>query len=387
MLSFYLVVIFICIMCMIFLALDVGNNTVLNKQQVHNFRSAFGFVVLGAICEAIGYVFNTYGCRPVWIHAVITCTEYIISPHLPLLLAKSCGIKRSMVPMSILMGVHSLLEIVCLPFNLILSIDENGFITRGPYHWIYIAFCGIVAVYIILVFIYLGKSRNAHNSASVFIIALIMATGPVANAVYDKLQTGYISICITAVLLYMYIQGYLRSQMLTAIGSEKEIANHDSLTGVSSRISFETKVLELDNLIKANPEGLKIAVCECDLNNLKLINDSFGHEAGDIYIKKCCKSICDMFKHSPVYRVGGDEFVVILQAEDLSRYEEIKFVVQNFSMIEAAKIGDFHDRISFASGFANFVPELDKSFADLLKRADMEMYDNKKQIKKLLLEN
>lgn len=387
MIKFYIVVIIICILCMIFLALDVGKNTVLNKQQINGFRAAFAFVVFGAICEALGIVFDTYGCSLPWIHAVITCIEFIISPHLPLLLAKACGLKKSIIPMSGLMGIHSVLEVVMLPFGLIITVDEQGRVLQGPLYWIYILACAIVGIYIILAFIYLGKKMGAHNSSSMFIITIILATGQIVNGLDGSIPTGYFSICITAVLFYMYIQDYLRSKMLNAIDSEQDIANHDSLTGVSSRISFERKAKELDKIIEAAPDNLNITICECDLNNLKIINDSFGHEIGDMYIKNCCRSICDMFNHSPVYRIGGDEFVILVQAEDLSNFEEIRATVQMFAMTEAAKSGDLYERRSFAAGFATYNPMLDRTFADLLKRADMEMYDNKKQIKKLLLEN
>ena len=60
-----------------------------------------------------------------------------------------------------------------------------------------------------------------------------------------------------------------------------------------------------------------------DLNNLKMINDKFGHEAGDSYIVKNCKMICTTFKHSPIVRIGGDEFVAILTGKDLLNAEKL----------------------------------------------------------------
>jgi GGDEF domain-containing protein len=52
-----------------------------------------------------------------------------------------------------------------------------------------------------------------------------------------------------------------------------------------------------------------------DLNDLKHINDRYGHERGDEYIVNCCRLICQVFKHSPVFRIGGDEFVALLRGE------------------------------------------------------------------------
>lgn len=61
---------------------------------------------------------------------------------------------------------------------------------------------------------------------------------------------------------------------------------------------------------------MEFAIAVFDLNNLKDINDRLGHEVGDQYIKNACRVICDSFKHSPVFRVGGDEFAVFLENTD-----------------------------------------------------------------------
>jgi len=61
-------------------------------------------------------------------------------------------------------------------------------------------------------------------------------------------------------------------------------------------------------------EAPEFGVIGCDVNGLKKINDTLGHKAGDEYICAACKMLCEYFKHSPVFRIGGDEFVVILTA-------------------------------------------------------------------------
>ena len=167
------------------------------------------------------------------------------------------------------------------------------------------------------------------------------------------------------------------------INLEKNISNHDALTKVMSRVSFDNKVTEIDKIIKESPADIKFAVCECDLNNLKTINDSFGHNTGDTYIINCCKTICNFFKHSPVYRIGGDEFVAILQTDDYDNLEQIKEEVLEFGLSEMKKQISVSERKSFASGFGVYNPQHDKSFADVIKRADIEMYENKRMLKNL----
>lgn len=171
--------------------------------------------------------------------------------------------------------------------------------------------------------------------------------------------------------------------MLETIDIEQEISNHDSLTKVLSRNSYENKVREIDRIINKDKDVLQFAVCECDLNNLKIINDTFGHDSGDIYIQNCCKTICNYFKHSPVYRIGGDEFVIILQNEDFEHIKAIKTIVTENAISEIRKTCSLIEKNSFATGFAIFDKSTDLSFSSVLKRADIEMYNQKRMLKSL----
>ena len=83
--------------------------------------------------------------------------------------------------------------------------------------------------------------------------------------------------------------------------------------------SIETDVSSLPD---ANRIIARI-VAVCDVNSLKAVNDTLGHKAGDEIIRRACSLICNTFKHSPVYRIGGDEFAVILSGRDYERRQEL----------------------------------------------------------------
>ena len=95
----------------------------------------------------------------------------------------------------------------------------------------------------------------------------------------------------------------------------KTIALTDPLTGVKSKHAFLLNQKQIDASIHEGTAG-EFAVVVCDVNGLKVINDTLGHKAGDEYIQKASRMICDIFQHSPVYRTGGDEFVVVLHGRD-----------------------------------------------------------------------
>ena len=121
----------------------------------------------------------------------------------------------------------------------------------------------------------------------------------------------------------------------------------------------------------------------CDINDLKKENDTYGHDVGDIYIKNCCKIICNVFTHSPVYRIGGDEFVVVLTGSDYRNREmllsQMKGMVAAAMKIDSSENG----KASFAAGMAVYDPEKFDSVGAIVREADRQMYRNKETMKKL----
>ena len=156
----------------------------------------------------------------------------------------------------------------------------------------------------------------------------------------------------------------------------ERLANRDPLTGVKNITAYTVAVSELSGQLKASGT-LRFAAVMCDVNNLKLVNDTNGHDTGDIYIRNCCHIICDVFKRSPVYRIGGDEFVAILtDADYVHRDALMQDLGERISLAESFSAFS-EGRASFAYGIAEFDPAADYSVADVVKRADAEMYRNK----------
>ena len=159
------------------------------------------------------------------------------------------------------------------------------------------------------------------------------------------------------------------------LGIVKERVNRDALTGVKSKHAYVDAEAGLDREIregKAEP----FAVALCDVNDLKKTNDNFGHKAGDQLLKDACAIICDTFKHSPVYRIGGDEFAAILRGQD---YETRNGLLARFQ--ERNRRALDRGGIVVACGMSEFRPGEDGAMAAVFERADAEMYRNKTELK------
>ena len=164
---------------------------------------------------------------------------------------------------------------------------------------------------------------------------------------------------------------------------EKELrfsANRDSLTGLRNTTAYKRWVEEFDKDIEK--KTAKFGIVVFDLNQLKQTNDNYGHDIGDKLIATAAKVISDVFKRSPVFRIGGDEFLAILRHRDLEDCEKL-FVQLDLECAKARIEEKEEIPISIARGFAVFDLDKDLSFNDVFKRADYAMYENKRKNKKV----
>lgn len=149
----------------------------------------------------------------------------------------------------------------------------------------------------------------------------------------------------------------------------------DPMTGVKSKHAFLQSEKQY-NLAIEEKTAHPFAVAVCDVNGLKVINDTLGHKAGDEYIIKACRMICDIFQHSPVYRTGGDEFVVILTGRDYLIRKELVLALHDRSVENIST----HD-VVISGGLSDYKPGEDISFHDVFERADALMYEEKTLLK------
>ena len=173
--------------------------------------------------------------------------------------------------------------------------------------------------------------------------------------------------------LITHLKGYIRNL--------NDLAYGDALTAVRNLGAFN---LFLQDLKKDAEEGTELpsfAVCFFDCNDLKQINDQYGHDKGDLYLKSACATICQVFSHSPVFRIGGDEFAAILRNREYKRRDELiaQFDQCCFDLCAIGK--EPWEKIRVARGMAVYDPKKDKSVEDVVHRADSLMYENKREQK------
>ena len=225
---------------------------------------------------------------------------------------------------------------------------------------------------------YCRDSRDSRNSLHHGFEALQLRNHDEIGDLYDSMKQ------MESDMNDYYTNLYAAKQEIIATREEadrmNELANADALTGVRNKRSYDLETQKLEEQRKK--KDIEFAIAIIDLNYLKQINDRYGHEMGDLAIRKICDIICDIFEHSPVFRYGGDEFVVILKDRDLLHADELRkrFLDQLETLSENTSLKPW-EKVSAAIGIARFVPGRDRTVEDTFRHADEEMYRMKKEMK------
>ncbi len=271
--------------------------------------------------------------------------------------------------------------------------DHDGVYHPGPARYVtlivQITLLFLTSVYVLFVY---SKSGNQVKCRYLIVglSGLIMLLFIFIQIFYPYLPLyaiGYmLSCCLLRTMVVENEREEYRRELEVALYRERQhikeldtawrLAYTDSLTGAKSPLAFSEMIARYDEVIsRGNPENFAVLVF--DVNGLKHINDTLGHATGDEYIVSAFRIISNVFVHSSVYRVGGDEFVSILEKEDYSKKNDLMDMF-NYQIEKNIENGS----VVIAAGMADYIHGTDNSFKRVFQRADRMMYERKKELKK-----
>jgi len=240
---------------------------------------------------------------------------------------------------------------------------------------------GLLIIYILYVSyksIVIKKERHIKYFVLGILILTVFSLIELIRFYVIRLETVSLIVRI-GIILFVFINAYgiikeFISHMERSYKSEvyKELAYKDALTGGKNRMAFqkEIKYLFKDKYLLNN-----ICLIIFDLNNLKNINDEYGHIAGDQGIKGAYKCIEMHFEPlGKCYRIGGDEFACLIEAEDKETFFKI---FKNFKKSIEKENRRFDFPFNIASGYVFYNFKKDRSPKEFIQRADREMYKDK----------
>ena len=173
----------------------------------------------------------------------------------------------------------------------------------------------------------------------------------------------------------------LTEHMKENISTLNRRAYVDALTAVRNKWAYASYIEDLQACMDSDKEQMKFAVGVFDCDDLKSINDKYGHDKGDIYLQKASHLMCRIFQHSPVFRIGGDEFSVIFQND---AFRDREALLQEFTQAMAevnASTENPWEQVRVSFGLSVYDPENDGAVIDVVRRADEHMYEHKRNRK------
>ncbi len=218
-----------------------------------------------------------------------------------------------------------------------------------------------------------GRDRRHYNATG--LSGAMMTVFIILQTLFPLLPFYAIGCLLGTCIMHSFVVADEKEDSAIELGFAKRIAYIDPLTRVKNRMAYIDTIEQLDRQIKDGSID-QLGIVVLDVNDLKKINDSMGHEAGDQHLKEACNLICDNFRHSPVFRIGGDEFTVILQGDD---YRDRLTLMDLFDMrMEKNRLAGL---VVVAGALDIYDPDSDSCFDEIFKRADEKMYERKKNLK------
>ena len=288
-------------------------------------------------------------------------------------------------------------EIVILIINFFVPIqfyyDVNGVYHAGGARYATLAM-QVVLFLVTSVYTFVtklsSKSATGRLRRSVGMFGILMAALIVMQLYYPMLPLYSIGYLLSSCMLHSFVveeekDEYRKSlkemldrtkQQSLELGDARRKIYTDPMTGVGSKQAYMEDVNALDALIR-DGKSEEFAVIVFDVNNLKTINDTLGHDTGDVYIYNASMLICEFFDGCPVYRIGGDEFVVIVQGEP---YQSRRKQLAAFEAQMDSNNGS--DKVVVSSGMSAYQRGSDTRYLAVFERADQQMYKRKRKLKK-----
>lgn len=336
---------------LLILALFVSRNHSLKTTQRHGLLAAFIATSIVVMCEMLGIILN--GSNLTWrgVHVMVNFLGFGVSPWIPLFMVFAIhGRYFTKKELSFFLAYNGF-SIVSLIFGLIFKVDANNVYHRGPLFLFYIVFYIISTIYLFYQTIRMVSKFQRKGGSILLIIGIYTFFAVFVQIFIPQIQVAWLSITIILIMYYLYCIS-LWFQM-------------DGLTDLLDQSTYLSDINQKKDM----------TLILFDIDSFKNINDTYGHLEGDRLLKFIANLIREVFSDiGYCYRVGGDEFAVII----LSFYEAQR-EISKFNQLIRNHQSLYPDVPAISIGIAQCGK--DDSKDELKERADASMYLVKRTMK------
>ena len=367
----------VCIMIwlmLLVLCILVRENGRIEAKRKRLFYLTYLLIALAALAEWVGLQLNGQEDLPKAALQAVKCADYILTPTATgaLVMQMHRNSRKSWFLTGVLAGllsVNAVFQIISAFFGLTVVIDDRHIYSRGPLYPAYLALCMVVILMVITVFFMYGRLFRRRNRFSLYAILLLVLVGfMIQVALPGGYRVAYLSMTMGAALLYIHISEFSQQETDDTVSRQQTQIETDALTGLYSRLAYSNELQRRDDAGQL-PDGF--AAVMLDIDGLKSVNDSMGHEAGDELIVGAAQCILKIFGGmGRCFRTGGDEFVVL---GEMGR-EQMEDALRRLETECAAWSGGLVGQLHLSAGFALAEDHAGLSAEALVRKADQAMY-------------
>lgn len=367
-LDYYTTIITVIWIALIILCMLVYDNNRMKAPRKRAFYITYVLIFWASFFEWAGIKLSGNTNVPVFLLHFVKCCDYILTPIAGASFVGQMRIRSFWIKiLNGIIGFNVLFQFISLFTGWMIRIDSNHVYHHGSLYFIYIVEYLLIVATVVIQFRIYGRRFKKENRFTLYLIMCFVLLGIfIQEFVGGEIRTAYLTLTIGAFMMYIHSTEYVQQESDEYLYEQQIQIKTDALTGLMSRHAYSQKIREFTNGMPGD-----LAVFSIDINGLKTINDTLGHEAGDELICGAAQCIRTAFEDSDeCYRTGGDEFIVFTH---MIRPEAINTVKKLYREQKAWK-GDIVPSISMSIGFALLSENSELSCEALIREADKEMY-------------
>ena len=368
MLKYYTAISVIVWLALLILCTLVYENDRISTRKKKIFYLTYVLIFIASLAEWVGvYISGITGIPTVCLR-IVKCIDYILTPIAGAALVGQMRLRNVWTKiLNVVILFNTLIQLVSFFTGWMTKVDEKHYYHHGPLYNIYIGEYVIVLLLVIILFLNYGKNFRKQNRLSIYLVMVFMLVGIIMQEGLGKdVRTAYLAMTIGATLMFIHSTEYSQQKKDDELLEQRIQIKTDALTGLLSRYAYNNA---LDKYTTDMPESL--VAFSIDINGLKRVNDTLGHEAGDELIcgaAACIKNVFD--EVGSCYRTGGDEFIVLAS---MSKKEAVK-CVQDIEKLTKNWTGSLVDSLALSVGYAVLEEHKDCNCSELIQVADKQMY-------------
>lgn len=355
MLNLYTSVVLITILLLCVTKADIITNRLITKHTKKLSIIVCLLIGSASLGECIGLLTNGASASLIPLHAFAKLIEFCATPLIGITVAVAYGAVSKPKIAIVIAAAHAIFECIALYFGWIFLIDSENIYHREKLYWIYVlAFAGSL-IYGLVCIIRNDKKYHNQTDCALILTFVLLITGISIQFMNSDIRIDFLCVTIANMILY---NRYC-----------KVILQVDALTHLLNRRCYETSIGSL------NSDALLLYF---DVNKFKQVNDTYGHSAGDICLKKIAAQLQNVYgKYGNCYRIGGDEFCVILN----KNFDGVEILNNNFKNAISQEQENDERMPDVAIGFA-FFDVKNSHIQTVIEKADAMMYKNKHEAEK-----